>query len=239
MGSITFGAGGLGKISGFIGPTGYTGWSGYTGYTGTAGILGTTGTTGYTGYTGGGGTGYTGYTGPNITGYTGYTSYTGYTGYTGLANPMTAEIDMGENAGFVLDAALSASGKYSGISLDGTAGATLTFGQLCYFQTADSRWELTDANSAAAAAGDARNMLGICVLAAAGDGSATKMLLFGKVRLSGWSLTIGAPVYVSETEGAITSTQPATSGNVIRIIGHAVTAESIMFAPDAAWITKV
>ena len=70
MGGINFGAGGLGKISGFIGPTGYTG---YTGYTGEPGVLGTTGTTGYTGYTG--------YTGPEITGYTGYTGYSGSAGY--------------------------------------------------------------------------------------------------------------------------------------------------------------
>jgi len=63
--------------------------------------------------------------------------------------------------------------------------------------------------------------------------------MMGLVRLAAYSLTIGAPVYVSETAGAITSPQPATSGNVIRIIGHGTTATELFFNPDSTWITKV
>lgn len=144
-----------------------------------------------------------------------------------------------ENGGFTLDAALSADGKYSGIVETGTAGATLAFGDLCYLQTSDSRWELCDANAAAAAAGDSRNKLGICVLAAAGDGSATKMLLWGKVRADTAfpTMTIGAPVYVSETAGDITSTQPTTADVVIRVIGQANTADELFFNPSPDYIT--
>jgi len=113
------------------------------------------------------------------------------------------------------------------------------FGDLCYLQTADSRWELTDANAAAAGAGDSRNLLGICVLAAAGDGSATKMLLWGEVRADARfpTMTIGAPVYVSETAGNVTSIQPTTTDVVIRIIGQALTADALFFSPDNSWIT--
>jgi len=234
-----------GPASTVTGGTGYTGYSGgdstvtgptgYTGYTGA-------GTTGYTGYTGAGSTGYTGYTGPNITGYTGYTGTagaTGYTGYTGLANPMTAEINLGENAGFAMDAALSDDGKYSGIVWGGTAGATLAFGDLCYLDPTDSRWELADANAAAAADGDARGVLGICVLAAGSNGDPTKMLMWGLVRADTAfpDLTIGASVYVGETAGDVVVTQPTTADVVIRIVGIGTTINEMFFSPDLAWIT--
>lgn len=96
-----------------------------------------------------------------------------------------------------LDPVLSADGKWSGITETGTAGATLAFGDLCYFQASDSRWELVDANVSAGY----DKKLGICVLAAASDGSATEMLLIGKIRADTNfpTLTIGSPAYMAET----------------------------------------
>jgi hypothetical protein len=154
---------------------------------------------------------------------------------------MSSEIDMGENAGFALDSALSADGKYSGIVRAGTAGAALSFGDLCYLDPTDSRWGLADANSAAAADGDARGILGICVLAAVGDGSATKMLLWGVVRADTAfpTFTVNAPVYVGETAGDVVVTQPSTSGVVIRIVGIGMTGDELFFNPDNTWITHV
>ena len=230
-----------GAASTVTGPTGYTGYTGYTGPQGAASTV--TGPTGYTGYTGP--TGYTGYTGPagaqGPTGYTGYTGPTGYTGYTGasFANPLTSEVGLGENAGFGFDNALSADGKYSGFVIDGTAGATLAFGDLVYLDPTDSRWELADANAAAAADGDSRGILGICVLAAASDGSATKVLLFGFVRADTAfpTFTINNPVYVSETAGDVTGTQPTTADVVIRIVGIGLTADVLWFNPDNTWVT--
>lgn len=144
-----------------------------------------------------------------------------------------------ENASIALDPAGSADGKYTGITVTGTAGATLAFGDLIYLDPTDSRWELADANAAAAADGDARGILGICVLAAAGDASATTILLQGIVRADTAfpALTIGAPVYVSETAGDIVVTQPTTTDVVIRIVGVAITADEIFFRPDFTWTT--
>ena len=65
-----------------------------------------------------------------------------------------------------MDTALSADGKYCGIVEAGVAGTTLAFGDIVYLAVADSRWELTDASAQATAFGK----IGICVLAAAGDG---------------------------------------------------------------------
>jgi hypothetical protein len=237
--------------TGPIGPTGYTGPIGPTGYTGYTGPIGPTGytgpqITGYTGYTGR--TGYTGYTGPQITGYTGYTGPlgptgpTGYTGYTGpsFTNPMTAEVGLGENAGFGFDNNLSADGKYSGFVLDGVAGATLAFGDLIMFQASDSRWELADANVITAAQADARGMIGLCVLAAAGDGSATKVLLQGFIRADTAfpALTINGQVFMSETAGDITMTAPTTADSVTRVLGQAFTADAMYFNPDPTYLTQ-
>lgn len=148
---------------------------------------------------------------------------------------ITGPVNLGENASLELDAALSADGKYSGIVEAGTAGATLAFGDLVYLAVADSRWELTDSD-AVATAGPVK--IGICVLAAAGDASATLILLWGKVRADGVfpALTIGAPVYVDVTAGDITVTAPSGSADIVRIIGHANTADELFFHPDNTFI---
>ena len=135
-----------------------------------------------------------------------------------------------ENDAIKLDAALSADGKWNGITRTGTAGATLAFGDVCYFAVADNRWELADADSAAKAQG----LLGICVLAAANDGDATNMLLIGMVRADTAfpSFTVGAPVFLSTTDGDLTSTAPSGTGDIIRIVGQAWTADELWFCPS-------
>jgi hypothetical protein len=145
-------------------------------------------------------------------------------------------VTFGENTELLLDAALSADGKYCGITEDGTAGATLAFGDLVYFSVTDSRWELTDAD-ADSTSGAVK--VGMCVLAAAADGSATKILLYGKIRADAAfpSLTVGAPVYISTTAGDIQTAQPSGTDDVIRIIGYGNTADELFFNPSNDYIT--
>lgn len=152
---------------------------------------------------------------------------------------MTGVLTLAENAAIALDPAGSADGKFTGITIAGTAGATLAFGDLIYLDPTDSRWELADANAASGADGDARGILGICVLAAASDGSATTILLNGVVRADTAfpALTINAPVYVSETAGDIVVTKPTTTDVVIRSLGFALTADEIYFNPSSDYIT--
>lgn len=144
---------------------------------------------------------------------------------------------LAEGASLQLDAVGSADGAFSGVTRTGTAGATLAFGDLIVLDATDSRWELADANSASGADGDSRGIIGICVQAAAGDGSATTILLSGVVRADAAfpSFTINAPLYVSETAGDITATSPTTEDNVVRILGAAFTADEIHFDPDRVW----
>lgn len=157
------------------------------------------------------------------------TLYAAVTGFT-----MSGNITLGENTSIDHDPVLSADGKYTGLCITGTAGAALAFGDLIYLDPTDSRWELVDANAAAAADGDARGILGMCVLAATGDGEATKILLNGVVRADTAfpTLTINAPAYVSETAGDIVVAQPTTTDAVIRIVGIAITADALYFNPS-------
>lgn len=142
-------------------------------------------------------------------------------------------VAMPENVGIELDFSLSADGKYSGIVIPGTAGATLAFGDLCYFAVADSRWELADADAEATT----KPLLGMCVLAAAGDGSATKMLLLGTIRADTAfpAITVGAPIFVDVTAGDITHTAPTGAGDCIRCIGQGIDGNSIYFCPSPDW----
>lgn len=165
---------------------------------------------------------------------------------TGSANVMRSTsptLDAGamtlaENASIALDPAGSADGKYSGITVTGTAGYTQSFGDLVYLDPTDSRWEAADANSASGADGDSRGMLGM-VVSAGTDGTACTILLQGIIRADAKfpTFTINNPIYVSETAGSVTQTQPTTTDVVIRILGAALTADEMWFAPDMAWIT--
>lgn len=143
---------------------------------------------------------------------------------------MTGNITLGENTSIDLDPAGSADGKYSGICITGTAGATLAFGDLIYLAVADSRWELVDSDSVTTS----DRMIGMCVLAADGDASATKILLQGQIRADANfpALTIGAAVYAGETPGDIQVAIPTGADAVIRRVGYALTADEIYFCPS-------
>ncbi len=161
---------------------------------------------------------------------------TAATGLPLAGGTMTGNITLGENTSIDLDPSLSADGKYTGKCITGTAGATLAFGDIIYLAAADSRWELTDA-SAVGTAGTV--LVGICVLAATGDGEPTKILLDGNVRADTAfpTFTVGAPIYISETAGDVTQTAPTTADAVVRVLGFALTADSMRFVPSSDHIT--
>ena len=150
---------------------------------------------------------------------------------------LTGNITLGENTSIALDPAGSADGKYSGITVTGTGGATIAFGDLLTLDKDDSRWELVDISVAAAATGDARGILGMAVTSSS-DGGALTVLLNGIIRADANfpALTIGAPVYASTT-GDIVVAQPTTTDYVIRQVGYALTADEIYFNPTGTWTT--
>ena len=146
-------------------------------------------------------------------------------------------LTLAESASIALDPSLSADGTYSGVTITGTAGAALAFGDLCYFAAADSRWELCDADSNTTAGGV---LMGFCVQAAAADGDPTTMLLNGNIRADANfpTLTVGAPVYASTTPGDIQVAQPSGTDDVIQVVGFALTADSILVKISPDYITR-
>ena len=112
------------------------------------------------------------------------------------------------------------------------AGGTITIMDLVILNSS-SQWVQTDANAAATYAG----LLAIS-LESKTSGQAMKVALPGSfVRDDTWAWTPGAVLYLSETAGQITATQPTTTDAAIRVIGFAVTADVIYFFPSPDWIT--
>ena len=139
-------------------------------------------------------------------------------------------ITLAENTSIALDPAGSADGKYTGITITGTAGAALAFGDCVYLAAADSRWELADSDSVTTS----DRMLGMVVLAAAADGDPTTLLLMGNIRADAAfpAMTIGSAMYVGETAGDIQVAIPTGADNVIRRVGYALTADELYFNPS-------
>ena len=149
-------------------------------------------------------------------------------------------ITLAENSSIALDPAGSADGKYTGLTVAGTGGTTLAFGDLIYLDPTDSRWELTDANSASAADGDSRGIIGMAASTST-DGNPVTVLLNGIIRADAVfpAMTINAPFYVSETAGDITSTAPTTTDAVVRTCGYAITADELYFNPASYFQTAI
>jgi len=153
---------------------------------------------------------------------------------------LTSALDLGENAGLFVDSALSADGKYSGIVIDGIAGTTLAFGDICSPSGTSNKWVLADANVITTASGDGRGMLGVCVLAAS-DTQASKFLVYGTVRADAAfpTLTINQQVFLSETAGDVTLTKPTTADSITRCLGFgtAGAGDNLFFNPSPDYIT--
>ena len=99
-----------------------------------------------------------------------------------------------------------------------------------------SAWLQTDADSE----GTSKGMLAIAL--GSGASNSVGMLVRGFARFTSvFSLTggtMGNPIYLSTTAGAITMTAPSGTGDIVRIIGYLVddTTEVIYFNPDNTYI---
>ena len=150
---------------------------------------------------------------------------------------LTGSITLGENTGIALDPAGSADGKWSGVTITGTGGATIAFGRLVYLKAADSQWYETDADALATAG---NIMIGMTVTTTT-DNNPVTILLLGQIRADASfpALTVGAAVYAGETAGDIQVAIPTGADNVIRVVGFALTADEIYFNPSQDHQTTV
>jgi len=122
-----------------------------------------------------------------------------------------------------------------------TSSTTITFGQLCY-RTNAGQWGLADATSFASSA---YYMLGICLKTTTGPSQPTSILINGFVESTYVAdFKVGEPQYMTTTAGSMSKSAPASSGNIVRIIGNTfwttalqTNAKCILhFNPDKTWI---
>ena len=64
-------------------------------------------------------------------------------------------------------------------------------------------------------------------------------MIRGYFKNTSWSFTVGGTVYLSTTNGALSTTQPSGSGNIVRVVGYAVATDEMYFNPSQEWIELV
>lgn len=112
--------------------------------------------------------------------------------------------------------------------------SSTAIGDLVYLDTS-STWQKADADASVATYS---SLLGIA-LSVTASGAAATVLLQGFVYAATPfpTFTIGAPIYMSATAGAVTNTAPTTTDSATRVIGYGVHADKMWFNPSNDWIT--
>ncbi len=106
-------------------------------------------------------------------------------------------------------------------------------GDLVYLDSS-ATWQKCDANTLALYNG----MLGIAMEVKAAAAALLVALPGSMVYATAFpTLTIGSPIYMSETPGAVTQTAPVTADSATRVVGWAVHADKVFFMPSSDYIT--
>jgi len=124
--------------------------------------------------------------------------------------------------------------KCSGITAAFEAGEALVRGDVVYFKAADSKMHKVNMTASNAEAIPA-------VAMAAEDISINnvgKFLMQGVIHDAGTfpSYTIAGRLYAPEAEGPPTQTKPSTAGDLVQVVGWAITADKIYFNPSPDYI---
>ena len=188
-------------------PMGTSGYSGYSGYSGNSGSSGYSAYSGYSGYSAYSGTsGYSGYSGysstSGVSGYSAYSGVSGTSGYSGAVGSTPTTIDVTVTAGEALSAR-------DCCYIAPVTGGGLTAGR-AYKADADTVRQSTQGFWCGFAT-------------AAINAAATGTVRVAGV-LTGFTLTAGAPQYISATAGAITETAPTNS----RLVGIALDTTNLL-----------
>lgn len=109
-----------------------------------------------------------------------------------------------------------------------TAGEALPAGGLCYLSPAGTML-LSEATGE-----DRCTSLIAIATQSISEGSTGKFMLKGTFETAG--LTTGDILYVSLDDGEWTNTRPTGSGQIVRVIGYALSATQLMFDPGKSWV---
>ena len=118
--------------------------------------------------------------------------------------------------------------KVSGITAEFTAGDSQNRGDVVYFKAGDSKMWRADADTAAE--------MPVRAMAAANisaDASGV-YLLHGFLEDNGTfpTYTVGATIYAPEAEGPPTETRPSSTGDLVQVLGFAITSQLLYFNPS-------
>ena len=66
-------------------------------------------------------------------------------------------------------------------------------------------------------------------------GTSYNFLIYGVVRNTAWTFTVGKPVYVSTT-GTVTSTMPSAAPDCVQVVGQAISPDAFIFNPSPDFV---
>jgi|7_EtaG_2_1085326.scaffolds.fasta_scaffold01207_3 hypothetical protein len=141
---------------------------------------------------------------------------------TGNSNLITADLSTG---GFTGDK----------LVVGGSTAGTIAAGQLVYLSSS-SVWTLAAANDTGVGEDE---ILGIALSASPNSAGVLTSGIFklSTSYISGGAFTVGAQVYMHpSTAGSYTSTRPSSSGQIVRVVGHAVATDIIYFNPSPDYV---
>ena len=134
---------------------------------------------------------------------------------------------------------LTAAGNYVGDVLiipGATQGNPINPGQIVYM-TAGNIWEPAYAT---AAINGGSVQIGVAISTSISDGILIRGIMkIDTSYITGGALTVAAQAYLGTSTspgGCFTSTAPSASGHVVRVVGHAVSADIIYFNPSPDYI---
>ncbi|MHC1687960.1 MAG: hypothetical protein AB9879_09675 [Methanothrix sp.] len=111
-----------------------------------------------------------------------------------------------------------------------TANETQALGDVCYIDSS-GKARIAKADAMANA-----NAIVVCVdTAGISAGASGNYISYGKVKNAAWNWTAGGLIYLSTTGttgNTLTQTKPSGSGNVVQILGVALSATIILFQPS-------
>jgi len=106
-------------------------------------------------------------------------------------------------------------------------GGSISFSNL-YYYASDKIWYIANATNSSTASG----LLGLAI----GGSIANNGLLLNGQCTNAWGFAAGSIIYMGTNNGALATSMPTGTNNIVRIVGYAINETNIYFNPDRTYI---